>query len=63
LRHLAGIAVERGCARFEWSVLDWNEAAIRFYRSMGAVGQDEWTVQRVSGNALLALAGQNPPSS
>lgn len=63
LRHLAGIAVERGCARFEWSVLDWNEAAIRFYRSMGAVGQDEWTVQRVSGDALLALAGQNPPSS
>ena len=57
LRHLAGIAVARGCARFEWSVLDWNEPAIRFYRAMGAVGQDEWTVQRVSGEALVALAG------
>ncbi|WP_445190816.1 GNAT family N-acetyltransferase [Sphingomonas sp. Tas61C01] len=57
LRHLAGIAVARGCARFEWSVLDWNEPAIRFYRAMGAVGQDEWTVQRVSGEALVKLAG------
>jgi GNAT superfamily N-acetyltransferase len=63
LRHLAQIAVARGCARFEWSVLDWNDAAIRFYRSMGATGQDEWTVQRVSGDALLALAGKQPPSS
>ena len=57
LAHLAGVALDRGCARFEWSVLDWNAAAIGFYRSMGAVGQDEWTVQRVSGDALLALAG------
>ena len=56
LRHLAGLAVARGCARFEWSVLDWNEAAIGFYRKLGAVGQDEWTVQRVDGDALLALA-------
>ena len=57
LRHLANIAVARGCARFEWSVLDWNADAIAFYRQMGAVGQDEWTVQRVSGDALLRLAG------
>lgn len=57
LRHLAGIAVERGCARFEWSVLDWNADAIRFYSALGAVGMDEWTVQRVGGDALRRLAG------
>ena len=56
LRHLAALAVARGCARFEWSVLDWNEDAIAFYRAMGAVGQEEWTVQRVSGAALARLA-------
>ncbi|GGO98675.1 GNAT family N-acetyltransferase [Stakelama pacifica] len=56
LRRLAAIAVERNCARFEWSVLDWNEPAIAFYRKMGAVGLDEWTVQRVSGAALQRLA-------
>jgi GNAT superfamily N-acetyltransferase len=55
--HLAQLAVARGCGRFEWSVLDWNEPAIRLYRSLGAVGLDEWTVQRVSGAALHALAG------
>lgn len=53
---LAQIAVERDCGRFEWSVLDWNEPAIRFYRRLGAVGQDEWTVQRVDGDALQALS-------
>jgi GNAT superfamily N-acetyltransferase len=58
LRHLADIAVTRGYARFEWSVLDWNQPAIDFYRSMGATGMDEWTVQRVTGDALLALAGR-----
>ena len=58
LRHLAGLALDRGCARFEWSVLDWNEGAIRFYRALGAVGQEEWTVQRVDGAALRALAGR-----
>jgi GNAT superfamily N-acetyltransferase len=57
LAHLAGIAVDRGCARFEWSVLDWNADAIAFYRSVGAVGMEEWTVQRVTGDALLRLAG------
>ncbi len=56
LRHLAALALERGCGRFEWSVLDWNADAIAFYRRMGAVGQDEWTVQRVSGEALRRLA-------
>lgn len=55
LLHLAGIAVQRGCARFEWSVLDWNQRAIDFYRSMGAVPMDEWTVFRVSGEALDLL--------
>lgn len=55
---LAQIAVERDCGRFEWSVLDWNTPAIEFYRSLGAVGMDEWTVQRVGGDALLALAAQ-----
>ena len=54
--HLARLAVERDCGRFEWSVLDWNEPAIRFYRGLGAVGLEEWTVQRVSGAALRALA-------
>ena len=54
--HLAKLAVERDCARFEWSVLDWNTPAIDFYRSLGAVGMDEWTVQRVDGDALRALA-------
>jgi len=54
--HLAQLAVSRGYGRFEWSVLDWNESAIRFYRRLGAVGLDEWTVQRVTGDALQALA-------
>ena len=53
---LARIAVQRDCGRFEWSVLDWNAPAIGFYRRIGAVGMDEWTVQRVSGDALRALA-------
>jgi GNAT superfamily N-acetyltransferase len=58
LRHLAGLAVDRDCARFEWSVLDWNADAIAVYRAIGAVGQEEWTVQRVSGDALTRLAGR-----
>jgi len=56
LVHLARIAVERGCARFEWSVLDWNTPAIDFYKSLGAVGMEEWTVYRVSGERLRRLA-------
>ena len=49
--------VERGYARFEWWVLDWNAPAIGFYRSLGAVPQDEWTTFRVDGEALRTLAG------
>jgi GNAT superfamily N-acetyltransferase len=56
LRHLARVAVERGCGRMEWAVLDWNEPAIRFYKSLGARPMDEWTVFRVTGNALRRLA-------
>ncbi len=57
LTHLAGIAVARGCTRFEWAVLDWNAPAIAFYRSKGAVPMDEWRTYRVSGDALTKLAG------
>ena len=63
LRYLARLAVERDCARLEWAVLDWNEPAIRFYRKLGAVAMDDWTVQRVAGDALRALAGPPPASS
>ena len=56
LRHLAALAVERGHGRFEWSVLDWNEPAIRFYRSVGAVPLGDWTRFRLTGDALAALA-------
>ncbi len=58
LRHLAAIAVERNCARFEWAVLDWNVDAIAVYRRMGAVGLEDWTVQRVEGEALRRMAGR-----
>ncbi len=54
--HLARLAVERGHGRFEWSVLDWNAPAIGFYRRLGATPMEGWTVQRVSGEALRALA-------
>ena len=56
LTELARIAVERGYSRLEWSVLDWNEPALRFYRSLGAVGMDDWTVHRLAGDALAAVA-------
>ena len=56
---LARIAVQRDCGRFEWRVLDWNEPAIGFYRRIGAVGMDEWTVQRLEGDALHALAAHD----
>lgn len=56
LAYLAKLAVERGCGRFEWWVLDWNEPAIKFYNQLGARPMDEWTVQRVSGQALYDLA-------
>ena len=56
LSRLARIAVERGCGRLEWAVLDWNVDAIRFYQSVGAQAMTEWTVNRVTGDALRALA-------
>ncbi|MEO5762532.1 MAG: GNAT family N-acetyltransferase, partial [Vicinamibacteria bacterium] len=56
LSHLARIAVERRCGRFEWAVLDWNESAIGFYKSLGAEPQNDWTVFRVTGEALTKLA-------
>ena len=55
LEHVAGIAVERGCGRFEWIVLDWNTLAIEFYRAKGAEPLEGWTVFRTSGAALRAL--------
>jgi GNAT superfamily N-acetyltransferase len=56
LTHLARIADERGYGRIEWSVLDWNELAIGFYRGLGATPMDEWTVFRLTGESLRALA-------
>jgi GNAT superfamily N-acetyltransferase len=56
LRHLARLALARGCARFEWAVLDWNEPAIGFYKSLGAQAMSDWTVMRVSGEQLHQLA-------
>jgi GNAT superfamily N-acetyltransferase len=56
LRHLAGIAAERNCGRLEWSVLDWNESAIGFYRSIGAEPLDDWTIFRLQGDALARVA-------
>ena len=56
LVELARLAVERDCARLEWSVLDWNEPSIAFYKALGAVPMDEWTVQRLSGDTLERLA-------
>jgi len=57
LAWLARTTIERGCARLDWAVLDWNEPSIGFYVSLGAVAQDEWTTFRLSGAALQRLAG------
>jgi GNAT superfamily N-acetyltransferase len=57
LKTLAAICVERGYDRLDWWVLDWNEKAIGFYRSIGAVAMDEWTVQRLTGEPLRRMAG------
>lgn len=59
LKHLAAIAVEQGCGRFEWCVLDWNQPAIDFYKSLGAEPQEEWIKYRLEGEALQKLALQN----
>ena len=56
LARLAALAVERNCGRLEWAVLNWNEPAIRFYRSLGALPQDQWTVYRVTGETLERLS-------
>jgi len=56
LTYLGKLAVERGCGRIEWSVLDWNEPSIKFYKSFGSKPMDEWTVFRVTGNAIENLA-------
>jgi GNAT superfamily N-acetyltransferase len=56
LQHLAQIAIDRNCGRFEWSVLDWNTPSIEFYDSLGALPQNEWIRYRMTGQALQALA-------
>ena len=56
LKELARIAVERGCGRMEWVCLNWNQPSIDFYRSLGAVPMDDWTIYRVAGDTLKALA-------
>lgn len=56
LAYVADLAVKRGCGRLEWAVLDWNEPAIRFYKSLGARPMEEWTVYRLTGDALERLA-------
>jgi GNAT superfamily N-acetyltransferase len=56
LRHLAAVAVARGCGRFEWAVLDWNEPALAFYRRLGAEPLGDWTVHRLTGAPLVKLA-------
>ena len=58
LAYLARLAQQRGCGRFEWSVLDWNQPAIAFYESIGAVAMDDWTGYRVTGSALERLAAE-----
>ena len=60
LKRVAQIAVERNCGRLEWAVLDWNELALRVYRGIGARAMNEWTVQRLTGDALNALAASAP---
>ncbi len=59
MRHVARVAVERSCARFEWAVLDWNQPAIDFYRSLGADVLPDWRICRLTGAALAALGGRD----
>jgi GNAT superfamily N-acetyltransferase len=59
LQHLARVAVSRGCGRMEWAVLDWNDLAIGFYRSLGAQPMSEWTVYRLTGDSLKRLAAES----
>ena len=59
LCRLAAIAMERGCGRLEWAVLDWNESAIGFYKKLGAAAQSDWTTYRLTGDALSALSDED----
>jgi GNAT superfamily N-acetyltransferase len=63
IAHLASVAVQRGCGRFEWAVLDWNRPAIDFYESLGATVMPDWRVCRLSGAALQAVARGAVPDS
>jgi len=58
LTYLAKLAVEKGCGRLEWAVLDWNEPSIEFYKSLGAMMMDEWIVNRLTGDTLVKLSEQ-----
>lgn len=60
ITRIAELAVARGCGRFEWTVLDWNEDAIQFYRRLGASVLDDWRICRVTGAALQQLGGDGP---
>jgi GNAT superfamily N-acetyltransferase len=60
LRRVAALAVDRGCARLQWDVLEWNKLALDFYRALGAVTLDEWRIMRITGAALEALAEAEP---
>ena len=60
LAHLAAIAVERGCGRMEWVCLDWNQPSIDLYRSKNAVSLDDWTIYRLTGDALTDMAKEDP---
>ena len=62
LSALARLAVERGCRRLDWAVLDWNEPSLRFYRSLGAVPLEDWTLHRLSGDALQTMARSPTPA-
>lgn len=62
LQYLARLTVERGCGRLEWSALDWNRLAIDFYLKLGAVALDQWTIYRMSGDALQRLARSGAPT-
>ena len=63
LVRLAQIAAERGCGRMEWAVLDWNEPAIKFYRTLGAAPNDEWTIFRLTSDKIAELANSSSASS
>jgi GNAT superfamily N-acetyltransferase len=62
LRAVAGVAAARGCGRFEWSVLDWNAPAIRFYEGLGATVLPDWRIARVTGDGIARLAGGADPT-